>query len=94
MRPPGHTHLGSEHLGVVLQDGSTEADGVRHQVDLLHRHGVLNVVHSVLEVAEELIEREGAALGVQPLVVEEDVVIQILFMALIRSVEIIYYHLP
>ena len=50
-----HSHLGSEHLGVVLQDGSTEADGVRHQVDLLHSHGVLDVVHRVLEVAQELV---------------------------------------
>ena len=71
----------NEYLRIVIEDGAAQSYGVCHQVDLLDRHGVLNVVHSVLEV-------------VQPLVVEEDVVIQILFMALIRSVEIIDNHLP
>ena len=84
--------LGGQHTRVELQDGPTQPQTVRHQADLLH-----DVVHlagvrpdvpdGVLEVAENLREGEGAHLVVKPLVVEQDVVVQILGALLAIFVE-------
>ena len=78
---PAH-QLGGQHARVELQYRPAQPQAVRHQADLLH-----DVVHlagvrpdvpdGVLEVAEDLGEGEGAHLVVEPLVVEQDVVVQI-----------------
>ena len=78
---PAH-QLGRQHPRVELEDGPAQPQAIRHQADLLH-----DVVHlagvrpdvpdGVLEVAENLREGEGAHLVVEPLVVEQDVVVQI-----------------
>ena len=66
--------LAGEHLWIVLEDRSAKSDRVRYKVDLLLRLWVLDVVHRVLKVREHLVQRQGAHLCVEPLVVEEDVV--------------------
>ena len=78
---PPH-QLGGQHAGVELEDGPAQPQTVRHQTDLLHDvvrlAGVQpDVGHGVLEVTENLREGEGAHLVVEPLVVEQDVVVQI-----------------
>ena len=75
--------LGGEHAGVELEDGTTKPQAVCNQADLLDNIVILarihpDVLHRVLKVTEDLRQWQCTHLCIQPLVVEQDIVIKIL----------------
>ena len=77
LRQQPTVQLAGEHLRVVLEDRSSQADRVCYQVDLLLVLWVFDQVDRVLKIAKDLVQRKGGHLGIKPPVVEEHVVIEV-----------------
>merc|ERR1719234_1045179 len=79
-KPPDE--LGSKHAWIELQNGPSKAETVCHQVDLLLDVVFLlcvqpDVLRGIFKVTEDLRKRQSAHLVVEPLVVEENIVVEI-----------------
>ena len=70
--------LAGKHLWIVLQDCSSKTDRVSYKIDLFLVLWIFNQVDGILKISKDLMQRKSRHLGIEPAIVEEDVIIEVL----------------